>query len=154
MNLLYAKRIGNGSCATDKFTLMMAFNPRFSHGTSVTAAPEPERDLASILSPDHHSVATQSSFLGMSPQLFEAILRSCDASTFSTEDLTRLQAGIGQQLADRLRQASTPHQPVRAAEDADQLQSEPEGLAEPYPTIGRPCSSNVKGKSIFEVVAE
>ena len=60
---------------------------------------------------------------------------SSDASTFSAEGLTRLQAGIGQQL--------------RAAQDADQPQSEPEGLAEPYPPTGRPCSSNVKWKSIF-----
>ena len=74
---------------------------------------------------------------------------SSDAFTFSAEDLTRLQEGIGQQLADRLRQASTPCQPVRTAQDADQLQSEPEGLAEPYPPTGRPCSSNVKWKSMF-----
>ena len=74
--------------------------------------------------------------------------------TFSTEDLTRLQAGISQQLADRMQQASTTHQPARTAQDADQLQSEPVGLTEPYPPTGRPSSSNVNEKSIDELVAE
>ena len=125
-----------------------------TEGYRRVAAPEPEQDLASNLSPDHHRVAAQSSLLSMSPQVLEAILRSSDASPFSTEDLARLQAGINQQLADRMRQASTPHQPVRTAQDADQLQCEPDGLTQPYPPTDRPSSSNVTEKSIFEAVAE
>ena len=90
----------------------------------------------------------------MSPLVLDAILRSSDAPTFSTEDLTRLQAGISQQLADRTRHASMPHQPVRISQDADQLQPESVGLAEPYLPTGRPCSSIVNEKPIFELVAE
>ena len=143
MNLLPATLTENGSCGPSKSTHMMEHNPRFIRGTKETgegfrrvAAPEPERDLASPLHPHHHSVATQTSFLDMSPQLLEAILRSSDASIFSTEDLTRMQAGIGKQLVDRMRQASGPHQPVRTTDEAVQLPSEPEGPAEPYPTTG------------------
>ena len=51
----------------------------------------------------------------MPPQMLEAILRSSDAAAFSTEDLTRLQDGISQQLSDRARHASQQHQPLRAS---------------------------------------
>ena len=64
----------------------------------------------------------------MSTQMLDAILRSSDASAFSTEDLTRLQAG--QQLSDRARQASQPRQPVRTSRGADPPEST--GVADPY----------------------
>ena len=38
--------------------------------------------------------------------MLSAILRSSDASEVSVDDLTRLQAGICQQLSERARQAS------------------------------------------------
>ena len=53
--------------------------------------------------------------LSMSPELLDAILRSSDAADFSTEELTRLQEGISQQLTARARLTSHPHQPVRAS---------------------------------------
>ena len=72
---------------------------------------ELDKDPASISHPDQRSVATQSSLLLISPQVLDAILRFSDASAFSTEGLTRLQAGISQQLADRTRQASSSANP-------------------------------------------
>ena len=148
MTLLRDIRTGNGSCSTTRFILKTAFK----HGTGETGPlkdtgvsnPEPDSHCASTFSPDHHSVATQSSILRMSPQVLEAILRSSDASTFSTEDLTRLQAGISQQLAGRTRQAVRPHQPARASRDADPLQAESAGVADPYLPASRPSSSEVK----------
>ena len=92
------------------------------------------------LSPDQHSVATQSSTLCMSPQ----ILRSSDASAFSTEDLTR-QAGICQQLAEhrgRINQRVLLETLVLL------------NLLESYQPASRPRSSDVKEKPIFELVAE
>ena len=141
---------------------MTAFNPLHTwykrdwttEGYRRVAAPEPDSHFASIFSPDQHSVATQSSTLCMSPLVLEAILRSSDASTFSTEDLTRLQAGISPQLADRTRQALRPHQPVRTSRDADPLQPESAGVADPYLPASRPSSSDGNQKSIFELVAE
>ena len=93
MNLLHAIRIGNGSCATDKFTLMMAFNPRFSHGTTVTG-PLKDTGVLLLLSRSgtwlrSYPLTITAWPLGMSPQLFEAILRSSDASTFSAEAVYR-----------------------------------------------------------------
>ena len=123
-----------------KFILKTAFNPLFKHGTGETR-PLKDTGVSQLrnqtvtvlrLSPDQHSVATQSSTLRTSPQVLEAILRPADASTFSTEDLTCLQAGISQQLADRTRQALRPHQPVRTSRDADPLQAESAGVADPY----------------------
>ena len=87
-----------------------------------------------------------------STQMLEAILRSSDASAFSTEDLIRLQAGICQQPAGRTRQASRPHQPVRTSRGADPPEST--GVADPYLPASRPNSSDVKEKPIFELVAE
>ena len=77
------------------------------------AAPEPDYGFNSMFSPDQHNAATQSSALRMSTQMLDAILRSSDASAFSTEDLARLQAGIGQQLPDRARQANLAALPPR-----------------------------------------
>ena len=95
-----------------RFILKTAFTPLFllcrdwtTEGYRRVAAPEPDNYFSSTFSPDQHSVATQPSTLRMSPQMLEAILRSSDASAFSTEDLTRLQAGICQQLADINRRA-------------------------------------------------
>ena len=65
------------------------------------AAPHAGHELDSRYSSDHHSVATQSAALSMSPELLDAILRSSDAADFSTEELTRLQEGISQQLTAR-----------------------------------------------------
>ena len=81
-----------------------------TEGYRRVAAPQAGHDFDSMSFPDQHSVATQSSALCMSPQMLNAILRSSDAAAFSTEDLTRLQDGISQQLSDRARQAipSTP----------------------------------------------
>ena len=99
--------------------------------------------------PDQHSVTTQSSALCMSPQMLNAILRSSDAAAFSTEDLTRLQDGISQQLSDRARQESHQHQPVRASRGVEP----PEciGVSDPYLPTTQPCSSITKGKPIFEL---
>ena len=84
--------------------------------------------------------------------MLDAILQSSDASAFSTEDLTRLQAGIGQQLSDRARQASQLHQPVRTSRGADLPESI--GVADPYLPASQPSSSATKEKPIFELVAE
>ena len=116
------------------------------------AAPQPDVGFHSVACPDQHNVATQSSALCVSTQMLEAILRSLDASAFSTENLTRLQAGICQQLADRTRQASRPHQPVRTSRGADPPEST--GVADPYLPASRPNSSDVKEKPISELVAE
>ena len=79
-----------------------------TEGYRRAAPPEADRGFNSM-SPHQHSVATQSSALCMTTQMLNAILRSSDASAFSTDDLTRLQAGICQQLSDRARQASYQH---------------------------------------------
>ena len=121
-----------------------------TEGYRRVAAPEPDNYFASTFSPDQRSAATQSSTLHMSPQMLEAIVRSSDASAFSTEDLTRLQAGICQQLADHTRQTSRPHQPVRTSRDADPPEST--RVADPYLPASRPSSSDVKEKPIFELV--
>ena len=139
--------------------LKTVINPPAALGTSGTtegyrrvAAPEPDHGFNSMFSPDQHNVATQSSALCMSTQMLDAILRSSDASAFSTEDLTRLQAGIGQQLLDRARQAAQPHQPVRTSRDVEM--PEPIGVADPHLPASQPSSSTVKEKPIFELVAE
>ena len=81
-----------------------------TEGYRRVAAPEAVQDFNSMF-PHQHSVATQSSALSMTPQTLSAILRSSDASEFSVEDLTRLQAGICQQLSERARHAS--HHPAQ-----------------------------------------
>ena len=93
------------------------------------------------------NVATQSSALCLSPQMLEAILRSSDASAFSTEDLTRIQAGICQQLSDRTRHDSHQHQPVRASRGVAPPESI--GVADPYLPATQPCSSTNKEKPIW-----
>ena len=103
--------------------------------------PAPDDGFNSMFSPDQHNVATQSSALCMSTQMLDAILRSSDASAFSTENITRLQAGICQQ-----------HQPVRTSRSADPLEST--GVADPYLPASQPNSSDVKEKPIFELDAE
>ena len=65
-----------------------------TEGYRRVAAPQAGHDFDSMSFPDHHSVATQSAALSMSPQMLEAILRSSDAADFSTEELTRLQEGM------------------------------------------------------------
>ena len=147
MTLLHVTRTGNGRSSMTRFMLKTVFNP-LTEGYRRVAAPEPDNYFTSTFSPDQHSVATQSSALRMSTQMLEAILRSSDASAFSTEDLTRLQAGICQQLADRTRQASRPHQPVRTSRGADPPESA--GVAAPYLPASRPSSSDVKEKPIVE----
>ena len=83
-----------------------------TEGYRRVAAPEAVHDSNSMF-PHEHSVATRSSALSMTPQMLSAILRSSDASEFSVEDLTRLQAGISQQLSERARQAS--HHPAHVS---------------------------------------
>ena len=122
-----------------------------TEGNRRVAAPEPDDGFNLMFSPDQHNVATQSSALCMSTQMLDAILRSSDASAFSTEDLTCLQAGICQQLSDRARQASQPHQPVRTSRS---VRLNFTGVADPYLPASRPSSSDVKEKPIFELVAE
>ena len=82
-------------------------------------------------------------------QMLNAILRSSDASAFSTDDLTRLQAGICQQLSDRARQASYQHQPSRASRGVEPPESI--GVVDPNLPASQPCSSTNKEKPIFEL---
>ena len=120
-----------------------------TEGYRRVAASEAVQDFSPMF-PHQHSVATQSSALCMSPQMLNAILRSSDASAFSTEDLTRLQAGICQQLSDRARQES--HQPVRTSRGVEPPESI--GVADPYLPSSQPSSSATKEKPIFELVTE
>ena len=113
------------------------------------AAPQAGHDFDSMSFPDHHSVATQSAALSMSPQMLEAILRSSDAADFSTEELTRLQEGISQQLTARARQASQLHQPVRASRGI--TPSETVGVSEPYRPVNPSDSCKAKARPIFEL---
>ena len=99
--------------------------------------------------PDQHNVATQSPALSMSPQMLEAILRSSDAAAFSTEDLTRLQEGISQQLSDRARHVSQQHQPVRASRGIAPPESI--GVSDPYRPTNPSGSTTAKVKPIFEL---
>ena len=109
--------------------------------------PQDERDDPPRLI--HTERATQSSALSMSPQMLDAILRSSDAAAFSTEDLTRLQDGISQQLSDRARHASQQHQPVRASRGVAPPESI--GVSDPYLPMTQPSSSTAKEKPIFEL---
>ena len=120
-----------------------------TEGYRRVAAPQAVHSFNSMSCPDQHSVATQSSALCMSPQMLNAILRSSDAAAFSTEDLTRLQDGISQQLSDRARQASHQHQPVRASRGVEPPESI--GVSDPYLPTTQPCSSTNKEKPIFEL---
>ena len=97
-------------------------------------------------------MATQSAALCMSPQLLEAIFRSSDAADFSTEELTRLQEGISQQLTARARQASQPHQPVRASRGNTPLETV--GVSEPYRPVNPSDSDRDKASPIFEVTED
>ena len=105
--------------------------------------------MTSMSFPDHHNVATQSAALSMSPQMLEAILRSSDAAAFSTEDLTRLQEGISQQLSDRARHASHQHQPVRASRGI--APPETVGVSDPYRPVNPSGSITAKVRPIFEL---
>ena len=120
-----------------------------TEGYRRVAAPQAGHDFDSMSFPDQHTVATQSSALCMSPQMMDAILRSSDAAAFSTEDLTRLQDGISQQLSDRARHASQQHQPVRASRGVAPPESI--GVSDPYRPTTPPCSSAAKVKPIFEL---
>ena len=81
--------------------------------------------------------------------MLDAILRSSDAAAFSTEDLTRFQDGISQQLSDRARHASQQHQPVRASRGIAPPESI--GVSDPYQPTTQSCSSTAKVKPIFEL---
>ena len=119
-----------------------------TEGYRRAAPPEADHGFNSM-SPHQHSVATQSSALCMTTQMLNAILRSSDASAFSTDDLTRLQAGICQQLSDRARQASYQHQPPRASRGVEPPESI--GVVDPNLHASQPCSSTNKEKPIFEL---
>ena len=137
--------------------LMTVFNPLIVLGTSGTG-PQKVTGASQLLNLTTASIrcftpiSTTWPALCMSTQMLDAILRSSDASAFSTEDLTRLQAGIGQQLSDRARRASPPHQAVRTSRGADPPEST--GVADPYLPASQPSSSDAKEKPIFELVAE
>ena len=98
------------------------------------------------------SVATQSAALSMSPELLDAILRSSDAADFSTEELTRLQEGISQQLTARARLASHPHQPVRASRGS--TPSETIGVSDPYRPVNPSDSGRDKMSPVFELTED
>ena len=120
-----------------------------TEGYRRVAAPEADHGFNSMSSPDQNSVATQSSAPCMTPQMLNAILRSSDASAFSIEDLTRLHAGICQELSDRARHASYQHQPARASREVEPPESIE--IADPYLPASQPCSSTNKEKPIFEL---
>ena len=120
-----------------------------TEGYRRVAAPQAGHDFDSKSFPDQHSVATQSSALSMSPQMLDAILRSSDAAAFSTEDLTRLQEGVSQQLSDRARQASQQHQPARASRGIAPPESI--GVSDPYRPMNPSGSTTAKVKPIFEL---
>ena len=120
-----------------------------TEGYRRVAAPQAGHDFDSMSFPDHRNVATRSAALSVSPQMLEAILRSSDAAAFSTEDLTRLQEGISQQLSDRARLASRPHQPVRAS--CGIAPPETVGVSDPYRPVNPSGSTTAKVKPIFEL---
>ena len=103
MCFFHVIRTGNGRSSMPKIMLMTVFNP--------------------LLGLEHGGASQLLNLTRVSTQMLDAILRSSDASAFSTEDLTRLQAGVCQQLSDRARQASQPHQPARTSRSADPLES-------------------------------
>ena len=117
---LHATHTGSGRSSVPQTWLMTKTSPPGAFGTRGTG---PLRATGVLLLlklsrlhsmfPHQHSVATQSSALSMTPQMLSAILRSSDASEFSVEDLTRLQAGICQQLSGRARHAS--HHPAHVS---------------------------------------
>ena len=116
------------------------------------AAPHAGHEFDSGYSPDHLSVATQSAALTMSPELLDAILRSSDAADFSTEELTRLQEGISQQLTARARLASHPHQPVRASRGSTSLETI--GVSDPYRPVNPSDSGRDKMSPVFELTED
>ena len=123
-----------------------------TEGYRRVAAPHASHEVDSMYLPDHHSVATQSAALSMSPELLDAILRSSDAADFSTGELTRLQEGISQQLTARARQASQPHQPVRASRG--NTPSETIGVSEPYRPVNTSDNDRDKVSPIFELTED
>ena len=123
-----------------------------TEGYRRVAAPHAGHEVDSMYLPDLHSVATQSAALSMSPELLDAILRSSDAADFSTEELTRLQEGISQQLTARAHQASQPHQPVRASRGS--TPSETIGVSEPYRPVNPSDSGRDKVSPIFELTED
>ena len=116
------------------------------------AAPHAGHEFDSGYSPDHLSVATQSTALTMSPELLDAILRSSDAADFSTEELTRLQEGISQQLTARARLVSHPHQPVRALRGSTSLETI--GVSDPYRPVNPSDSGRGRMSPVFELTED
>ena len=113
---------------------------------------EEHHEFDSGYSPDHLSVATQSTALTMSPELLDAILRSLDAADFSTEELTRLQEGISQQLTARARLVSHPHQPVRALRGSTSLETI--GVSDPYRPVNPSDSGRGRMSPVFELTED
>ena len=116
------------------------------------AAPHAGHEFDSGYSPDQLSVATQSTTLTMSPELLDAILRSSDAADFSTEELTRLQEGISQQLTARARLVSHPHQPVRALRGSTSLETI--GVSDPYRPVNPTDSGRGRMSPVFELTED
>ena len=145
----------SGRSSMSQILIKKVRSPMSAFGTKETwategyrrvAAPQAGHDFDSMSFPDQHTVATQSSALCMSPQMLDAILRSSDAAAFSTEDLTRLQDGISQQLSDRARHASQPAHASRGVAPPELI-----GVSDPYRPTTPPCSSTAKVKPIFEL---
>ena len=88
----------------------------------------------------------------MSPELLDAILRSSDAADFSTEELTRLQEGISQQLTARARLVSHPHQPVRALRGSTSLETI--GVSDPYRPVNPSDSGRGRMSPVFELTED
>ena len=146
MTLLHVIRTGNGRSSMPQIMLKTAINPPAALGTSGTG-PQKVTGALQLLKLTTASVRC----LLLTNTTWPRNHRSSDASAFSTEDLTRLQAGICQQLSDRARQASQ-QQPVRTSRGVEPPESI--GVADPYLPASQPCSSADKEKPIFELVAE
>ena len=163
LNLLPATLTENGSCGSSMSTHVMEYNPRFIRGTRETG-PQKDSDVLLLLNLNRtllhfftliitawlHSHHSWTCPRNCSRRSYDHLMRQSSPSRISPV----CRRALAKQLVDRMRQASGPHQPVRTTDETVQLPSEPEGLAEPYPTTGRPCSLSIKGKSIFEAGAE
>ena len=142
MTLLHVIHTGNGRSSMTRFMLKTVFNSLFlfllgTNGTGPRKVTGVSRLLNQIATSLRCFPLINTTWPHSHRLMLEAILRSSDASAFSTEDLTRLQAGICQQLADRTRQ------PARTSRGADQPEST--GVADPYLPASRPNSAVTTG---------
>ena len=114
-----------------------------TEGYRRVAAPQPDVGYRSMASPDQHNAV-----IGFVPVSADV---GGDSSFFGcfgpAEDLTRIQAGICQQLSDRARHDSHRRQPVRAFRGVEPPESV--RVADPYLPATQPCSSANKEKPIW-----